>query len=68
MDKFVAITTAPRVVAQIGLHLWQQPQTQGYPARATRALLAVNVALGSIVSFSEGKFHLLSLIDRVDVL
>src|SRR5258706_1700035 len=41
MDKFVAIATVPHVVAQIGLHPCLQPQTQAYPAPATRTLFAV---------------------------
>jgi len=45
MDKFVAITTAPHVVPQIGLHPWLQPQTQAYPAWATRTLFAVIVGI-----------------------
>ena len=36
-DKFVALGTAPHVVAQIDLHPCLQPQTQAYPAPATRA-------------------------------
>ncbi len=41
MDKSVAIATAPPVVAQIGLHPCLQPQTQAYPAPATRTQFAV---------------------------
>jgi len=51
MDKSVAITTGPDVVAQIGLHPWLQPQTQADPARATRTLFAVNI----VIRFRPGK-------------
>jgi len=44
MDKFVAIATAPPVVAQIGLHPCLQPQTQAYPAPATCTQFAVSAA------------------------
>src|SRR5258706_10740048 len=43
MDKFVAIATAPHVVAQIGLHPCLQPQTQANPALVTDPLFAVIV-------------------------
>ncbi len=41
MDKFVAIATAPHVVAQISLHPCLQPQTQANPALVTDPLFAV---------------------------
>ena len=67
MGKFVAITTAPHAVAQIGLHpCLQPPQTQAYPAQATRTLFAVTVGvyhrgrMGSVqkqqVATNESKF------------
>src|SRR5258706_15653302 len=42
MDKFIAIATAPHVVAQIGLHPCLQPQTQANPALVMDPLFAVN--------------------------
>src|SRR5258706_1155855 len=42
MDKFVAIATAPHVVAQIGLHPCLQPQTQANPALVMDPLFAVS--------------------------
>src|SRR5258706_4182085 len=43
MDKFVAIATAPHVVAQIGLRPCLQPQTQANPALVMDPLFAVNL-------------------------
>jgi len=42
MDKFVAITNAPHVVAQIGYTHGYNVKTQAYPALATRTLFAVS--------------------------
>src|SRR5258706_5377779 len=44
MDKFIAIATAPHIVAQIGLHPCLQPQTQANPTLVTDPLFAVNAA------------------------
>jgi len=41
MDKFIAIATAPCIVAQISLHPCLQPQTQANPALVTDPLFAV---------------------------
>jgi len=43
MDKFVAITNAPHVVAQIGYTHGYNLKTQAYSALATRTLFAVIV-------------------------
>jgi len=42
MDKFIAIATAPHVVAQISLHPCL-PQTQANPTLVTDPLFAVSV-------------------------
>ena len=41
MDKFVAITNAPHIVAQIGYNHGYNLKTQAYPALATHTLFAV---------------------------
>ena len=53
-DKFVAIASAPQVVAQITLHPCLLLQTQAYPAPATRTQFAV---LMSVIMTTVSKLH-----------